>query len=350
VQLFLRSPRMSSTTVAIIDPFAPTIRERIEAAMPADWIVRFGDAGPAQRDAAVAGADVLFVMAAPVPGELIDKARKLRFIQKLGAGVDRVDQAACVARGIALAKLAAGNAVPVAEHTVLLMLACYRRLPHVDRLTRSGHWGKEEARSVHRQLRGKRIGLVGFGAIGREVATILTGFQVELVYFDPMPAAPELEARLQVRRLPLDELIDTSDIVSLHLPLTPETAGLIDTVRIRRMKRGAVLINAARGGLVDEGALAAALADGHLACAGLDAFSREPPTGNPLLASEATVVTPHMAGATIDNFGAIIERAVANAQTYLATGRLPDGDAVLVPGGSAPHTVAASADVGNHTG
>lgn len=321
-----------SIVAAVIDPFAPPIRERIAAAMPDGWVLRFGDAGPAERDAAVADADVLFVMAAPVPCELIDTARKLRFIQKLGAGVDRVDQAACGARGIALAKLAAGNAVPVAEHTVLLMLACYRRLPLVDRLTRSGHWGKEEARGVHRQLRGKRIGLIGFGAIGREVAAILSGFQAELVYYDPMRAPPDVEARLQVRPLPLDELIATSDVISLHLPLMPETAGLIGAARIRRMKRGAVLINVARGGLVDETALAAALADGHLAGAGLDAFSKEPPAGNPLLDSAATVVTPHMAGATIDNFGSIIDRAVANAQTYLATGRLPDGDAVLMPG------------------
>jgi D-3-phosphoglycerate dehydrogenase len=230
-----------------------------------------------------------------------------------------------------LAKLAAGNAVPVAEHTVLLMLACYRRLPLVDRQTRAGQWGKEEARGLHRQLRGKRVGLVGFGAIGRELAGILSGFQTEVVYYDPMPAARDVETRLGVRALPLDELIATSDIVSLHLPLMPETAGLIDAARIRRMKRGAVLINAARGGLVDEDALAAALADGHLAGAGLDAFSKEPPVGNPLLASDATVVTPHMAGATIDNFGNIIERAVANAKAYLETGRLPEGDAVLMP-------------------
>ncbi len=322
---------MSLIVAAIIDPFAPTIRERIEAAMPAGWTLRVGDGGPAQRDAAIAEADVLFVMAAPVGADLIAKARKLRFIQKLGAGVDRVDQEACASRGIALAKLAAGNAVPVAEHTVLLMLACYRRLPLADRETRAGRWGKEEARGVHRQLRDKRIGLVGFGAIGREVAGTLSGFQAELVYYDPIPAPADIETRLHVRALPLDELIATSDIVSLHLPLMPETVGLIDAARIRRMKRGAVLNNAARGGLVDEEALAAALAEGHLAGAGLDAFTKEPPAGSPLLASERTVVTPHMAGATIDNFANIIERAVANAKSYLATGRLPEHDAVLMP-------------------
>jgi D-3-phosphoglycerate dehydrogenase / 2-oxoglutarate reductase len=251
----------------------------------------------------------------------------------LAPAVDRIDLDACAAHGIALAKLTAGNAVPVAEHTVLLMLACYRRLPLVDRLTRAGHWGKEEARGIHRQLRGKRIGLVGFGAIGREVAGVLSGFGAELVYFDPMRAPAEVEDRLGVRFLALDELIATADIVSLHLPLMAETAGLMDAQRIRRMKPGAVLINAARGGLVDEAALADALRDGHLAAAGLDAFSKEPPIGNPLLDLEQTVLTPHLAGATIDNFDNIIERAVANARSYLETGELPAHDAVLLPEG-----------------
>jgi D-3-phosphoglycerate dehydrogenase len=322
---------MSQVVAAVIDPFEPQIRMRIEVAVPPQWTVQFGHRSPAERDAAMADADVLFVMAAPVDGGLIASAKRLRFIQKLGAGVDRVDLEACEARGIALAKLAGGNAVPVAEHAVLLMLACYRRLPVVDRRTRAGHWGKEEARGQSRQLRGKRIGLVGFGAIGRELAAILAGFQAEVVYYDPVRAAREVEARLSVRALDLDELLATSDIVSLHLPLLPETSGLIDAARIARMKKGAVLINTARGGLVDEGALAAALRNGHLAAAGIDAFAREPPLGSPLLELEQTVVTPHLAGATIDNFDNIIERAVANAQSYLERGRLPEADAVLMP-------------------
>jgi phosphoglycerate dehydrogenase-like enzyme len=322
---------MSQIAAAVIDPFEPQIRTRIEAALPPQWDLRFGDRGPAEREAAMADADVLFVMAAPVGGDVIAQAKRLRFIQKLGAGVDKVDLKACEARGIAVAKLAAGNAVPVAEHTLLLMLACYRRLLFFDRQTRAGHWGKEEARGRNRQLRGKRIGLVGFGAIGRELASVLAGFQAELVYYDPVRAPSEVEARLRVRALGLDELLATSDIVSLHLPLMPETAGLIDATRIRQMKRGAVLINAARGGLVDEAALAAALKEGHLAGAGIDAFAKEPPVGSPLLELDETVVTPHMAGGTIDNFDNIIERAVANAKAYLETGRLPEADVVLMP-------------------
>ena len=117
-------------------------------------------------------------MAAPVPKELLAEARRLRFIQKLGAGVDRIDLDACRKQGIGLARLHAGNSIPVAEHTILLMLATYRQLPQIDRRTRAGAWNKEDARGEHRQLHGKIVGLVGFGAIGKEVAKRLRGFEV----------------------------------------------------------------------------------------------------------------------------------------------------------------------------
>jgi D-3-phosphoglycerate dehydrogenase len=325
---------MSNITIAVLDQFHPQIRASIADALPAEWTVQFAEDRTIERQKAVVGdADIVFVMAAPVDASIVGAAKRLRLVQKLGAGVDKIDQRACVERDVAIARLAGGNSIPVAEHTVLLMLACYRRLPLVDRQTRSGAWGKEEARGIHRQLRGKRVGLVGFGAIGREVASILRGFRTETVYFDTVAAAPQVEVRFGARYLPLDELVSASDIVSLHLPLLPETAGLIDAARIGRMKRGAVLINCARGGLVDEKALAEALRRGHLMAAGIDVFSQEPPAGNPLLALEQTVVTPHLAAATVDNFEAVIRRAVANAVGYVDTGRLPECDTVYVPAG-----------------
>jgi D-3-phosphoglycerate dehydrogenase len=237
----------------------------------------------------------------------------------------------CAEKGIAVARLAGGNAIPVAEHTLLLILATLRRLPAVDRRTRAGEWLKEESRGVNRQLHGKRVGLVGLGAIGKELAKLLKGFEAEIVYFDPGVSPADVEQRLGVRHLSLDELLATSDIVSLHLPLMPETAGLISKEKIDRMKPGAVLVNCARGGLVDEAALAAALTEGRLFGAGLDAFAKEPPTGSPLLAMEQTVVTPHFAGATIDNFSSVIERAVSNARQYLNGGTLPESDIVFMP-------------------
>lgn len=323
---------MPSLQVALIDGFHPNICESIRGALPGEWSPRFaGSKELKDQTAAVAGADLLFVMAAPVTPGILAAAQSLRFIQKLGAGVDRIDLKICEERGIAVARLAGGNAIPVAEHTLLLILATLRRLPVLDRRTRAGEWLKEESRGVNRQLHGKRVGLVGLGAIGKELAKLLKGFEADTVYFDPAVPAAEAQQKFGARYLPLDELLATSDIVSLHLPLLPETAGLISKQRIDRMKRGAVLVNCARGGLVDETALAAALSEGRLFGAGLDAFAKEPPVGSPLLSLENTVVTPHLAGATIDNFSSVIERAVSNARQYLSSGTLPESDVVFLP-------------------
>lgn len=323
---------MTDVSVAILDTFHGTINELISSGLPPGWRPVFAAGkSPEQQRTAIRDADVTFVMAMPVGAELLASAAKLQLIQKLGAGTDRIDLAACRQRNIAVARLHGGNAIPVAEHTLLLMLAVCRRLPLMDRRTRNGAWDKEDARGNSRQLRGKRIGLVGFGAIGQMVCRLLSGFDAEVVYFDPAPRLRSTPAGLNARQLDLDELLATSDIVSLHLPLLPDTAGIIDAKRIAAMKPGAVLINCARGGLVDEPALADALASGRLFGAGIDVFSQEPPLGNPLLASDRTVVTPHLAGATLDNFASIVQRAADNARHYLESKRLPPGDAVFSP-------------------
>jgi phosphoglycerate dehydrogenase-like enzyme len=318
--------------VAFLDRFHPEIYSAIERALPQGWIGRFaGSPESSDQAAVVSEADLLFVMAAPVTAQILSAAPRLRFIQKLGAGFDKIDLKTCRERDIAVARLAGGNAIPVAEHTVLLILAALRRLPLMDRRTRAGEWLKEEARGVNRQLTGKIVGIVGFGAVGKVLAKMLTGFAADVLYFDPVLPQPELERQLRVRYSPLEELLATADIVSLHLPLTPETAGLINKDRIAKMKPGAVLINCARGGLVDEKALAAALVEGRLFAAGVDAFAHEPPIGSPLLALDQTVVTPHMAGATVDNFGFVIERAIRNAALYLSGAGLPREDVVFLP-------------------
>jgi phosphoglycerate dehydrogenase-like enzyme len=322
----------NTITAAFLDRFHPKIYEAISAGLPDNLTARFAESrAPADQVAAIKDADVAFVFAAPMDATLLKEAQRLRLIQKLGAGVDRIDLATCRERGIAVARLMAGNAIPVAEHTLLLMLAVYRRLPLNDRNTRAGQWDKEHARGVNRQLHGKRIGLVGFGAIGRAVAKLLAGFAIEIVYYDPVAAPAQIERDLRVKPLPLDEVIATADILSLHLPLSPATAGLMDAARLARMKPGAVLINAARGGLVDEAALVQALREGRLFGAGIDAFAKEPPVDSPLLKLDETVITPHFAGGTFDNFTNVLSRALANAQGYLASGDLPSTDAVLMP-------------------
>ncbi len=332
---------MAKTQIAFLDLFHQNIYAAISRALPDDWLAAYAESREfADQAAAVADAEVVFALAAPIGPELLSAAPRLRLIQKLGAGVDRIDRDGCVRRSIAIARLAGGNAIPAAEHTVLLMLAVLRRLPLIDRKTRAGEWLKEEARGLHRQLHGKRIGLIGLGAIGRAVAERLAGFAVDIVYYDPAVAPADVERRFAVRALELAELLATSDIVSLHLPLLPETAGLIGEERIASMKPGAVLINCARGGLVDEAALARALVEGRLSAAGIDAFAEEPPVGSPLLELEQTVVTSHMAGATVDNFASVIERGFDNAARFLGGHGLPEQDAVFVPADGATRSVA----------
>jgi phosphoglycerate dehydrogenase-like enzyme len=320
-------------TVAVLDTFHPQIKTAIEVAVPPDWTVHFVEENSlVARATLIRDADVVFVMAAPMPKELLAEARRLRFIQKLGAGLDRIDLNFCRERGIGVARLHAGNSIPVAEHTILLMLATYRQLPQIDRRTRAGNWSKEDARGTHRSLQHKKVGLVGFGAIGKEVAKRLRAFDVDILYYDPIRAPADVEQRLGVTFADIDALVSEADIVSLHLPLLPQTANIIDAQRIAAMKSGAVLINCARGGLVDEAALTEALKSGRLFGAGVDAFSQEPPVGNPLLDLDNTVVTPHLAGATLDNFANVVARSVENAKAVLRGEPLPDSDMAVAPG------------------
>ncbi len=319
--------------LAVLDVFHPQIKAAMAAAVPSDWTVHFLEENSlAARAKLIRDADIVFVMAAPMPKELLAEARKVRLVQKLGAGLDRIDLDFCRARGIGVARLQAGNSIPVAEHTILLMLATYRQLPQIDRRTRAGNWNKEDARGTHRSLQHKNVGLVGFGAIGKEVAKRLRGFNVNIIYYDPVRAPVDVEQSLGVTYSDLDALLREADIISLHLPLLPQTKNIIDARRIATMKQGAVLINCARGGLVDEAALTEALKTGRLMGAGIDAFSQEPPVGNPLLELDNTVVTPHLAGATLDNIATVVARSVENAKAVLRGELLPADDVAVAPG------------------
>ena len=319
--------------LAVLDVFHPQIKAAIAAAIPPDWTAHFlEESSLGSRAKLIRDADIVFVMAAPMPKELLAEARRLRLIQKLGAGLDKIDLDFCKERGIGVARLQAGNAIPVAEHTILLMLATYRQLPQIDRRTRAGDWNKEDARGTHRSLQHKTVGLVGFGAIGKEVAKRLRAFNVKILYYDPVRTSADIEQSLGVTYSDLDALVREADIVSLHLPLLPQTRNIIDAGRIAAMKAGAVLINCARGGLVDEAALTGALKAGRLMGAGIDAFSQEPPVGNPLLELDNTVVTPHLAGATFDNIATVVARSVENGKAALRGAPLPADDVAVAPG------------------
>jgi phosphoglycerate dehydrogenase-like enzyme len=236
-----------------------------------------------------------FLIAGKVPAEVVGRATRLKLIMSPGVGTDGISLEAAGSAGIPVAATVCGNIDEVAEHTVLLMLAVSRRLPELDASIRSGAWLMWNRRLESYTLAGKSLGIVGMGRIGAAVARRALAFGMDVRYFDCIrpPGYVYLE---------MDELLATSDYISLHVPLTPATRGMMNAERIARMKRGAVLINTARGEVVDEVALAAALRDGRLAGAGLDVFEQEPPgVSNPLLGLPNVVVTPHVASGTVDS-------------------------------------------------
>jgi phosphoglycerate dehydrogenase-like enzyme len=323
---------MTVPLVAIIDCFEPSIVETIQSTMPTNWkSIAIKESTVSARKNALSNATIALLMGAPMNEELFKSAPKLKFVQKMGAGIDNIDIKYCASNGIGVARLSAGNDIPVAEHTVMMILAATRRLIHLDKRTRDGAWDKETARGINKQVHGKTVGIIGLGAIGRRVAKILKAFDADIIYCDPIPAPDSLEKELNLKRVNLDQLLVKSDIISLHLPQNEETRLIIEESKIAMMKPDAILINCARGGLVDEKALTIALKNGHLFGAGLDTFSTEPPINNSLLLLDNIVLSPHCAGATLDNFQSIANRTISNCTAFITNKPLPKFDVVHDP-------------------
>jgi phosphoglycerate dehydrogenase-like enzyme len=243
-------------------------------------------------------ADILLHVLEPVTAAVIHAAPYLRLIQKIGIGVNTIDLDAARRRGIAVCNMPGTNTQAVVEMTLLLMLATLRRLAQLDRLIRAGKGWKFEPELPDDlgELSGRTVGLVGFGAVARGLVPVLQGIGAKVVYTSRQRVADS-----PIPFLPLTELLPVVDVLSLHLPLTPETTGMIDAAAFAAMKRGGVLINTARGPLVDGAALFEALTSGHLRGAGLDVFAREPVrTDDALLKLQNVVVTPHLAWLTTE--------------------------------------------------
>ena len=242
-----------------------------------------------------------------VTRRLIEASPRLRWVARAGAGLDNIDVAAAKERGIAVLNVPGANAVAVAELMFGLLLGLLRQIPAADASVRRGEWDKSPY--MGRELRGKTLGIVGLGKIGRAVAQRARGFEMTCVGHDPL--VPDAQVRaMDVEPLGLDALLARADILTLHVPLTPETKGMIGPTQIARMPRGAILVNAARGGLVDESALLAALETGGLSGAALDVFAGEPPKGSPLLSHPRVVLTPHIGAATVEAQEAVGEEIV----------------------------------------
>lgn len=276
----------------------------------------------AERLSLAAEADAIVVAATRFTEAHLAAATRLRLVQLQGVGwQDTVAWQHFPARGVVLAATPEGTTVPVAEMAVLLALAALRRLPYADAELRQGRFHVNALRPVSRSLAGRVVGYVGFGRIGQAAARRFAAFETRGIYHDPAVALDAAaEARLNVRRVPdLPALLECADIVSLHVPATPETRHLIDAAAIARMKQGAVLVNTARGALVDEAALAAALSSGHLLAAALDVFETEPPpAGHQLFTLPNVVLTPHISAGTRDAFEEKLTAAFANIVAFFA--------------------------------
>jgi D-3-phosphoglycerate dehydrogenase / 2-oxoglutarate reductase len=269
-------------------------------------------------NAEIADADALVVRSATkVTEELLDKAPRLRVVGRAGVGVDNIDLEEATRRGVLVMSTPGGNAVSVAEHTFALLLALARQVPRLDTAIREGRWEKSSAAGT--ELRGKTLGLIGLGRIGSEVAVRAEAFDMKVLGYDPYIS--EAAAReVQVELVPLEKLLAESDFISLHTALSPATQNMINGKTLAQMKKGARLINAARGELIDEAALADALKSAHLAGAAVDVFVQEPPKTSPLVGLPNVIATPHIAGSTTEAQEEVGTQIAVQVRDYLAEG------------------------------
>jgi len=290
-----------------------TVDTRFDVVEAAGW--------PSERlHEALADAQALIVRSATrVDAELLAHAPRLKVIGRAGVGVDNIDMEAATAKGIAVLNAPAGNTISAAELTMALLLAAVRKVAGADRSMRAGDWNRKDFAGT--ELQRKTLGLVGAGRIGGEVARRARSFEMKILAYDPY--LPEGRADdLGIHLVPLDELIETADIISLHVPLTATTRGIIGEEQLERMKRTSFLVNVGRGGLVDEDALARALHEGSIAGAALDVFHEEPlPDSSPLREAPNLVLTPHLGASTAE-----AQERVAVEIAHAVRGALLEGD------------------------
>jgi phosphoglycerate dehydrogenase-like enzyme len=306
---------------------------RVDAVAPAALQVAYHAPADAQVASLMKQSAALVIPAVgPKLAPELFEGTSLKLVQVTGAGVDRLDQAALSRLKIPVANVPGGSNSAVAEYVVTLASLLLRRFGWADAEIKAGNYSKFRARMVADNLsgiEGLTVGLIGFGTIGRAVAQAFVRQGANICFFDPAPGDPALAAALGARSVALDELLATSDVVSVHVPLLPATQNLIGGRELSRMKPGTVLIQASRGGIVDEAALAASLSSGHLGGAAVDVYSAEPPAAdNPLLklageAANRLILTPHIAGVTRQASAFLFRSAWQNVERVLMQNQPP---------------------------
>lgn len=334
---------MAKPVVLIADKLAQSTVDALGEAVEVRWVD-----GP-NRDAllaAVGDADALLIRSATtVDREVIEAAPKLKIIGRAGVGLDNVDIPAATERGIMVANAPTSNIHSACEHAIALLLSTARQIPAADASLRGGEWKRSAFSGV--EIYGKTVGIVGFGHIGQLFAQRLSAFDTTIIAYDPY-ANPARAAQLGVGLVELEELMARADFVTIHLPKTKETAGMFDAELLAKAKEGQIIINAARGGLVDEQALADAIASGRIRGAGFDVYASEPCTDSPLFSLEQVVATPHLGASTVeaqDRAGTDVADSVlkALAGEFVA-------DAVNVTGGKVGEEVSRWLDLARKLG
>jgi phosphoglycerate dehydrogenase-like enzyme len=292
----------------------------IRSVTPSDRyeLMTLTDGSIEERKRLLSQAEMIIVGGAKMTAEDAEAAFNCRLVLHQGVGYhDTVATDVLMKRQIRLAVTPQGTSEGVAEHAIMMMLATGRRLAYCDSELREGRWHSNTFRSSARQLFGSTVGIIGFGRIGKQVAKRLIGFGTKTIYTDLLEMSPEIEAELKVTRVDIDTLLAESDFVSLHVPLTELTHHLIDEVALNKMKADGTLINCARGPVVSEVALIAALKSGHIGGAGLDVFEVEPPAApNPFAGFANVVLTPHHAPGTRDTMIVKFKEIFANADRF----------------------------------
>lgn len=292
---------MSGAKVAFIHGLSPEIVDVITSHTPEGWTTDVvpGNTPLSEQKSLVDDADFLMVYGAPLHDEVLRATEGARLVQLLAAGYDRMNLSLMASLEVPCANNGGANSIAVADHAVLLMLALYKQLTHTDPSTREGRWSAPITGTNTFEMADKLVGVLGLGNIGRRVVRRVQGFDAHVQYFDIYPLSEEEESVLDITRVSIDELFRTSDILTCHTPLTPQTHHIVNRERLALMKPSAILVNTSRGPVVDEEALIEALQEGRIAGAGLDVFEQEPvDSNNPLLRMDNVVVTPHVAGTT----------------------------------------------------
>jgi D-3-phosphoglycerate dehydrogenase len=255
--------------------------------------------------------------ATKVTGEIVAAARNLKVIGRAGIGVDNIDVAAATARGIVVMNTPFGNAITTAEHALAMMFAAARRITIADASTQAGRWEKSRFRGA--ELYAKTLGLIGCGNIGSIVADRAVGLKMKVVTYDPYLTS-ERAIELGVEKIELDELLSRADIISLHVPLTDSTRNILSSDSLEKTKKGVIIVNVARGGLVDEAALRTMLDSGHVAAAAFDVFAAEPARENVLFGAQNFVATPHVGAATSEAQEKVARQVAEQMSDYFLTG------------------------------